>query len=58
MRTFAIDCLRWAELTDDASQRDLMLRISRSWMGIASTLDRRVADGALLASPDLRAKLD
>jgi len=58
MRQFALDCLRWAELTDNASHRDLMLRVARAWMNTASGIERRLADGARLASPDLRAKLD
>ena len=29
MRLFALDCLRWAELTDNASHRDLMIRVGK-----------------------------
>jgi hypothetical protein len=58
MRLFARDCLRWADQTDNASNRELVLRISRSWMEAASAIDRRVAEGAELANPDLRTKLD
>ena len=58
MRLFERDCVRWADQTDNASNRELVLRISRSWMEAASAIDRRVADGARLANPDLRAKLD
>ena len=58
MRLFARDCLRWADQTDNASNRELLLRISRSWMEAASAIDQRVAGGARLANPDLRTKLD
>ena len=58
MRLFARDCLRWAELTDNASHRDLMIRVGKTWMNTASAIERQVADGAVLANPDLRSKLD
>jgi hypothetical protein len=58
MRAFALDCLRWAELTDNASHRDLMLKVAKTWMSTASAIERRVAEGSELASPDLRSKLD
>src|SRR5882724_2437674 len=50
MRQFALDCLRWAELTDNPSHRDLMLSVAKTWMNTASAIERRVADGAALAS--------
>jgi hypothetical protein len=58
MRLFALDCLRWAELTDNASQRELMLSVAKNWMNTASAIERRLADGATLVSADLRNKLD
>jgi hypothetical protein len=58
MRAFARDCERWAELTGNASHRDLMLRVARSWFDVASAIERRVANGAELVSMDLRTKLD
>jgi hypothetical protein len=58
MRAFALDCLRWADLTDNASQRDLMVSVAMTWMNTASAIERRVADGAMLVSADLRSKLD
>ena len=58
MRVFALDCLRWAELTDNASHRDLMIRVAKTWMNTASAIDRRIAAGDELALPDLRCKLD
>jgi len=42
MRLFALECLRWSEETDDASQRDLMVRVARTWMKTALMLDQRV----------------
>jgi hypothetical protein len=58
MRLFALDCLRWAELTDNASHRDFMLNVAKTWMNTASAIDRRVANGEELVSADLRNKLD
>jgi hypothetical protein len=58
IRVFALDCLRWAELTDNASHRDLMLSVAKTWMNTASAIERRVGDGVMLASADLRGKLD
>ena len=58
MRAFALDCLRWAERTDNPSHRDLMLNVAKTWMNTASAIERRLADGAKLASADLRGKLD
>jgi hypothetical protein len=57
MRLFALECLRWSEEADDASQRDLMIRVARSWMDTASTIERRVSNGDELAD-ELRIKLD
>jgi hypothetical protein len=57
MRLFALECLRWSEEADDASQRDLMIRVARNWMDTASTIERRVSSGDALAD-DLRIKLD
>jgi hypothetical protein len=56
MRLFALECLRWSEETEDASQRDLMVRVARTWMKTASLLDQRVRDGEHLVD-DLRLKL-
>ena len=58
MRLFALDCLRWSEETHNASQRDLMQRISRTWMTTASTIERRLSMGDDLELLDLRSKLD
>ena len=58
MRVFALDCLRWAEGAQNASHRDLMVRVARTWMATASAIERRVIAGDALAAPDLRYKLD
>jgi hypothetical protein len=57
MRDFAVQCMRWSEEASDAAQRDLIVRVARSWMNTASTLDRRLAEGRSLIA-DLRRKLD
>ena len=58
MRAFALDCLRWAELTDNASQRELMLSVAKNWTNIASAIERRLAQGARLMRADFRNMLD
>jgi len=58
MRTFALDCLRWSELTDNPSHRDLMVNVAKTWMDTAFAIERRVATGGTLVSADLRNKLD
>ena len=40
MRQFAAECLRWSEETDNASQRDLMIRIAKQWMRRAAAIER------------------
>jgi len=57
MRLFALECLRWSDETDNASQRDLMVQVAKTWMNIASGIERRVDSGAKPV-PDLRSKLD
>ena len=58
MRLFALECLRWSDQTDNASHRDLMIRVAKSWMNTATAIERRLSTGAELALPDLRSKLD
>ena len=58
MRLFALECLRWSDETDNASHRDLMIRLAKSWMTTASTLEHRIDLGEPLVSVDLRNKLD
>ena len=57
MREFALECLRWSEETDNASQRDIMIQLAKSWMNAASQIERHVAAGGE-AFADLRQKLD
>jgi hypothetical protein len=57
MRTFALECLRWADETDDASQREIMIELAKTWMNAANQIELHVATGAQLVR-DLRAKLD
>jgi hypothetical protein len=42
MRQFAAECLRWSEKTDNARQRDLMIRIAKQWMTTAAAIERRL----------------
>jgi hypothetical protein len=58
MRQFAAECLRWSDQTDNASHRDLMVRVAKQWMSTAAAIERRVEAGYRLAAPDLRNKLD
>ena len=57
MRLFALQCLRWSDEADNESQRDLMVQVAKTWMNIASGIERRV-DGGADVIPDLRTKLD
>lgn len=59
MRLFALDCLRWAdEAAANVSQRELMLRVAKTWMNTASSIERHVSNGRELSVPDLRSKLN
>ena len=58
MRLFALECLRWSDETDNASQRDLMIRAAKTWMNNASAIERHAGNGGELALPDLRSKLN
>ena len=58
MRLFALDGMRWSEETANASHRDLMLRIAKTWMKTAASIERHIGDGGELAAPDLRNKLN
>lgn len=57
MRLFASECIGWSDEARDASQRDLIMRVARSWTDIASSLERRLANGQTIDA-DLRRKLD
>jgi hypothetical protein len=58
MRLFALECLRWSDESDNASHRDLMIQIARTWMNTASSIERAVRAGHDLANADLRSQLD
>ncbi len=58
MREFALECLRWSDETENASQREIMIQLAKTWMRTASQIDRRIMAGDDLALPDLRNKLD
>ena len=58
MRDFAADCLRWSGETKNASHRDLMKQIARTWTNTASSIERHVSHGGVQALPDLRTKLN
>ncbi len=55
MREFALECLRWSDETDNASHREIMIGLARTWMRTASQIDRRLLAGDELALPDLEA---
>ena len=56
MRLFALDCLRWSDETNNASQRDLMQQIAHTWMNTAARIERHFGNSEL--APDLRSKLN
>ena len=58
MRLFALDCLRWSEETPNASHRDLMKQIAKTWANTASSIERHIGNGCELVLPDLRSKLN
>ena len=58
MRLFASDCVRWSDETSNASQRDLMRRIARTWMATACSVERQLGNHADVVLPDLRSKLN
>jgi hypothetical protein len=57
MRSFAMDCLRWSKEAGDASQRDIIFQLAKTWMATASVLERQ-SDVKGKAPSDLRNKLD
>lgn len=57
MRQFAAECWRWADEAENASQRDLMVRVARNWLATAAALERGIETGDAVL-PDLRLKLD
>ncbi|TMJ04263.1 MAG: hypothetical protein E6G97_07075 [Alphaproteobacteria bacterium] len=57
MRVFSLECLKWAERSENASDRETIMRVARMWMKTASAIDLRIAGGGE-SVPDLRRKLD
>lgn len=58
LRDFAIECLSDAWNADDASQRQMMIDIARSWANTADVIDRRVGAGQAEVLSDLKHKLN
>jgi hypothetical protein len=58
MRQFAAECVRWSDQAPNASQRDLMIRVGKTWVSTAAAIERRLSMGDELTLPDLRNKLD
>ena len=58
MRQFASDCLRWSDDAPNASHRELMKQIARTWLKTAARIERHISEGGELALPDLRSKLN
>ena len=56
-RQFSIECLKWADETANASDRQIIMSVANRWLKTASMLDRIVLNGAELTD-DLRRKLD
>ena len=57
MRIFSLECLKWAEARQNASDRETIIRVARMWMKTASAIDLRLGKGGKTV-PDLRRKLD
>ena len=58
MRKFAADCQRWSAETKNASHRNLMKQITRTWTNMAASIERHTDSGRELVLPDLRSKLN
>ena len=58
MRTFASECLRWADDESNPSHRETIFRAARVWFATANMIERALEDGDELRSPDLRSKLN
>jgi hypothetical protein len=57
MRLFASDCVRWSDETRNASQREFMLQVAKTWIATAARIERHVGNYEL-ELPDLRSKLN
>jgi hypothetical protein len=41
-REFALECIRWAEMTDNASHRQVLLDMAKQWMRTALEVERSI----------------
>ena len=57
MRIFSLECLKWAEARQNASDRETIIRVARMWMKTASAIELRLGKAGKTV-PDLRRKLD
>jgi hypothetical protein len=55
---FSLDCKRWSQEAENASDRAIIMQVSKMWLDTAIQIQRRIALGDELAMPDLRSKLD
>jgi hypothetical protein len=53
IRRFSVTCLDWADQVEDASRRQIIVEVARSWQNIAT-----VVEHYSVPVPDLRTKLD
>jgi hypothetical protein len=53
MRSFSVTCLDWANQAEDASRRQIIVEVAKSWLNIAAVVEHCVSP-----VPDLRHKLD
>jgi hypothetical protein len=58
LRSFAADCLAWASVARDPSQKQMMLEAARCWEATAEAIERHVDERVVEALPDLRRKLN
>ena len=58
MLVFALECQRWSEDAQNASDRQVMMQVSKMWRDTALHIQHRIELGDELALPDLRNKLN
>jgi hypothetical protein len=58
LRDFAVECLSDAWNAADASQRQMMIDIARSWANAADVIDRRSGADQAKVLADLKRKLN
>jgi len=57
LKEFARDCLKWAEIAPDASNKQVIISAAQSWLRVAEQLEQRLSRGGKLTG-DLRVKLN